>query len=185
MVVVDDAEVAAFAVDGFDRRRRVVLTTGLLALLSEPPLRRAVIEHERSHLRHHHLMFRLAIEFAVRLNPILRPTIDVVEDALERWADADAADRVGADVVARALVTVALAAPSAMSPVALPLTGGQVAKRVAALVDPPRRRGWMTWLVLPVALVAMAAVIALVIDIDLTEDVLHTAADLARASVGR
>ena len=83
ITVTRDAAIDAFAVDGTTTNRRVVLTTGLLQELTDPALQQAVIEHERSHLRHHHLLYRLAVETAAATNPLLRPIRHCVDEALE------------------------------------------------------------------------------------------------------
>ena len=59
--------VVAFAIEDTTATRRVVLTAGLLHALPDPALRRAVIEHEQAHLRHHHLLYRLAAESSVQI----------------------------------------------------------------------------------------------------------------------
>lgn len=97
--MTSNPDVDAFAVDGTATTRRVVPTTGLLREL-DPALSQAVIAHERSHLQHHHLLYRLAVETAVGVNPLLRPVRRTIDEALEAWADDDAAHPTGRVTVA-------------------------------------------------------------------------------------
>lgn len=106
----------AFAVDGTATTRRVVPTTGLLREL-DPALSQAVIAHERSHLQHHHLLYRLAVETAVGVNPLLRPVRRTIDQALEAWAGDDAAHSTGRVTVA----TLHVARPGPVSPSSMQL----------------------------------------------------------------
>jgi Zn-dependent protease with chaperone function len=141
LIVLDDDRPDAFATPGL--RGRIVVTTGLLQLLSSQE-RRVVFAHERSHVAHRHAWWILAADLAAAANPLLAPTSRAVAHAVERWADEDAAMEV-ADrrLVARAVGRVALlrhrftprhsAGPSAV--------GGDVPDRVRALLEPtPERR---------------------------------------------
>jgi hypothetical protein len=139
LVVVDSDRADAFATPGWSGR--IVVTTGLLRGLSATE-RRAVLEHERSHLRHRHAWWLLAADLAAAANPLLRASARTVAHSVERWADEDAAAAV-ADrrLVARAVGRAALLrhASPAPSP-ALSALGGQVPDRVRALLAPPPRR---------------------------------------------
>lgn len=137
IVIADDNEIDAFAIDGLVATRRVIVTAGLLSALPEPALQRAVIEHEESHLRHHHLLYRLAVETAVLANPFLRPVAAVVNDALESWADDDAARATGPATVAAAIATVALSqANQPPRRIAFAIAGSATVRRVERLLHP-------------------------------------------------
>lgn len=179
VVVVPGAQPAAFAFSG-GRHARVIITTALLELLPDPALREAVIEHERSHLRHHHLLLRCVTEVAARLNPLLRPVVAAVNDATERWADEDAARQVGPETVARALLTVALAGSAPLPGVVSSLTGGPVPQRVQCLLEPPPRRRWAVGLLVLLVMTSVAAVGAMTLDVDVAEDILIAASHLGR-----
>lgn len=155
LVVVDSDRADAFATPGWSGR--IVVTTGLLRALSAAE-RRAVLEHERSHVRHHHAWWLLAADLAAAANPLLRAAARTVAHGVERWADEDAA-AVVADrrLVARALGRAALLRQAGTSPsLALSAVGGQVPDRVRALLAPPPRRhlGYLAVLGVLLALVA-------------------------------
>jgi beta-lactamase regulating signal transducer with metallopeptidase domain len=124
---------------------RIVLTSALLAALS-PAEQRVVIAHERAHLRHWHAWLLLLADLAEAANPLLRPTLGVIRHTVERWADEDAARRIGdRRLVARTIARVALLRhDNASSPLAPAVTGGEVPRRVRALLSPrPRSRPWL------------------------------------------
>ena len=129
---------------------RVVVSTALLRGLTVAQ-RRAVLAHETSHLTHGHVWWVLVADMAAAVNPLLRPNAHVVDLAVERWADEDAAIQV-ADrrLVARTLATTALLTRETRARrAALAAATGSVPHRVAALLDPaPRIRA------VPVALLA-------------------------------
>ncbi|MFF9983154.1 M56 family metallopeptidase [Streptomyces erythrochromogenes] len=136
VAVLPDEAPYAYALPG--RRDRIVVTTGMLAALSAPE-RRALFAHERVHLTAHHHRFLLAVQLAARANPFLRPLRSAVMHTAERWADEEAAVRVGSRrTVARAVGKAALVSrgtPSAtLAGFAAP---GPVPRRVAALLGPP------------------------------------------------
>lgn len=135
LVVIDDGALHAYAVPG--RVGRVVVSTGLLRQLSAPQ-RRAVLAHERAHLRHRHYLYAQLVRLAAAANPLLRPVVHAVDLTIERWADAVAVKEVGdAVTVAHALGRVALAQPRLPAP-ALG-AGHDVVERVRDLLEPPRR----------------------------------------------
>jgi len=113
----------------------VVVSTGLLAPLSTDE-RRAVLAHERAHLRLGHHRYLLAVELSQAILPFLKPLGAQVRHATERAAD-EAAASVVADrhVVARAISAVALAPGFGAVP---SLGGGSVTRRVEALLWPHR-----------------------------------------------
>ncbi|MER5964473.1 M56 family metallopeptidase [Streptomyces sp. NPDC002057] len=142
VVVLPDANPYAYALPG--RKDRVVVTTAMLATLTGPE-RRALFAHERVHLTARHHRFLLTVQLAARANPFLRPLRTAVAYTTERWADEDAATRIGSRrVVARAVGKAALISRGAP---AVTLAGfasaGPVPRRVAALMGPaPAARLW-------------------------------------------
>ncbi|WP_163568935.1 M56 family metallopeptidase [Fodinicola feengrottensis] len=118
---------------------RIVITTALLRVLTAQQ-RHALLAHERSHLAHRHSWWLLVADLAAGVNPLLRPTATAIAQAVERWADEDAATVVGdRRLVATAVATAALARRRSVSP-GLAAAGGHVPRRVRALLAPPPRR---------------------------------------------
>jgi hypothetical protein len=162
LVVVDDPSVDVFAVPAL--RGRIVASRALLASLP-PDERRAVLEHEAAHLRHHHHRYRLAAELAAAVNPLIRPLVPAMHYATERWADEAAAGTVGdRAVVARALARTGLRSvdrrPAPWSAAALHAVAGSssVVRRVEALLVPaPRPRPQLVAVVVAVLAVTFAA----------------------------
>ncbi|MFI1018019.1 M56 family metallopeptidase [Streptomyces sp. NPDC020965] len=142
VAVLPDETPYAYALPG--RPGRVVVTTGMLAGLDAGE-RRALFAHERAHLTARHHRFLLVVQLAARANPFLRPLRTAVIYTAERWADEDAAVKVGSRrSVARAIGRAALVSRGA--PV-VTLAGfaaaGPVPRRVAALLGPaPVPRVW-------------------------------------------
>jgi Zn-dependent protease with chaperone function len=126
---------------------RVVVSTAMLQALPADE-RRVLLAHEAAHLRHqHHLCAQLA-ELGAAANQALRPLARAVRDAIERWADEDAAAATGdRSVAARALVRAGLARQQATGPrgglrAALAAADSPMVYRARALLapPPPRRR---------------------------------------------
>ncbi|MEY7978986.1 M56 family metallopeptidase, partial [Streptomyces pilosus] len=143
VAVLPDAVPYAYALPG-GRRGRVVVTTGLLEQLG-PAERRALFAHERAHLAGRHHRFLLAVQLAARANPFLRPLRTAVAYTAERWADEDAAQRVGSRrTVAHAIGRAALVSRGTPVPTLAGLAAaGPVPRRVAALLGPaPAVRRW-------------------------------------------
>lgn len=136
LAVVDDPVPAAFALPGAPGR--IVVSSGMLQALDGAE-RRALLAHERAHLRHRHHLFLLVFQLTAAVNPLLRPLTHAGAFALERWADEEAVATV-ADrrLVARAVARAALAAKRAPQP-DMAATGGPVPQRVKALLAPPTR----------------------------------------------
>jgi hypothetical protein len=133
VVMAADDEPLAVALPG--RPGRILLTTGMVRLLS-PRERAAVLAHERAHLKHRHHLLMAAAGAAAATSPLLRPVRDSVAYLIERWADEDAATEVGSrDLVARAVAKAALATTDRKP--ALGVHGGSVVRRVRALQSPP------------------------------------------------
>jgi Zn-dependent protease with chaperone function len=95
LTVVDDEAADAFAVPGLTSRQgRVVVSTGMLAVL-DAPQRHALLAHERAHLSGRHHLFLAAAHLAASANPLLRPAERAVAYTIERWADERAAEVTG------------------------------------------------------------------------------------------
>lgn len=153
LAVLDTPACSAFAVPG--RPGRIVVTTAMLRRL-EAAQRRALLAHERAHLRQHHHLFQSVTAVAAALNPLLRPLREAVALSCERWADEAAANTASRRDVADALQRTAGARPPAPA-VALAAAGADVSARLAALEGPaPRLRPGRA--VLLVALLAVAVV---------------------------
>jgi Zn-dependent protease with chaperone function len=150
VAVLDSPVPDAFTTPGLTGR--IVVTTGLLRALDSGQ-RRALLAHERSHLAHRHVWWRLAADLAAAANPLLRPTATAVAHATERWADEDAAAAVGSRrLVATAIAAAAVArrrhGPVDAAAPAPAAVGGHVVRRVSALLaPPPTRRPVLTTLV--------------------------------------
>ncbi|WP_105975514.1 M56 family metallopeptidase [Streptomyces geranii] len=146
VAVLPDATPYAYALPG-GRRDRIVVTTALLDRL-EPAERRALFAHERAHLAARHHRHLLAVQLAARANPFLRPLRTAVAYTAERWADEDAAQKVGSRrTVARAIGRAALVSRAAPPAAFVGFAGfaapGPVPRRVAALLGPaPLGRRW-------------------------------------------
>jgi len=144
VIVVDSEQPDAFTTPW--PGGRIVLTSALLAALT-PAEQRVVIAHERAHLRHQHAWWLLLADLAEAANPLLRPTVGVVQHAVERWADEEAALVIGdRTLVARTVARVALLRHDTNArQVAPAATGGHVPRRVQALLSArPRRQPWLT-----------------------------------------
>lgn len=137
VAVVDDDAPMAFALPGAPGR--VVVSRGMLRCLGDVE-REALFAHERAHLRGRHHLFQALWRLTAALNPLLRPLATAGGFVLERWADEEAARRVGdRRAVAHAVGRAALASTALRRP-ALAATGGAVPQRVRALMGPPPAR---------------------------------------------
>jgi Zn-dependent protease with chaperone function len=124
----------AFALPG--RPGQIVVSQGMLQLLDGDE-RRALLAHERAHLDLHHHRYLRAAELAGAFLPILRPLVIRVRLATERWADEEAATRIGdRHLVARALARASLAQPQ-LNFGMLGMSDSGVVARVEALLEPP------------------------------------------------
>jgi hypothetical protein len=135
-VVVDHDAPAAWCLPGRDRR--IVVTTGALRALDAEQLR-AVVAHERAHLRgRHHLVLTAAdaIARAFPLLPLCRHAGLEIASLVEMLADDSAARSHGRAVLAAALVGVADAGvrPSR----ALAVGGPNALRRMRRMLVPPR-----------------------------------------------
>ncbi|MFJ9542227.1 M56 family metallopeptidase [Streptomyces sp. NPDC101225] len=137
LAVVDDDAPTAFALPGAPGR--VVVSRGMLRCLGDVE-RDALFAHERAHLRGRHHLFQALWRLTAALNPMLRPLASAGGFVLERWADEEAAQRVGdRKAVAHAVGRAALASTASRRPV-LAVSGGSVPQRVRALLGPPPAR---------------------------------------------
>jgi peptidase M48-like protein len=184
LLVVDEESVDVFAVPA--ARGRIVASRRLLEALS-PAERRALLAHENAHLDHHHYAYRVAVDLAAAVNPLLRPLARSVRYATERWSDEVAAATVGdRRVVAAALAHASLHRCGTRRPAgvaaAMHAVQGAVVERVDALLAPPPRR--QPLIVLGVLALVAATVFASVdaqADTDLMFDHVTTAGPVATA----
>lgn len=161
LVVAPVARPEAFAVPGrWGHPGQILITHGMLRTL-DPAQRRALLAHERAHLRCRHHDQRALVEIAAALNPLLIPARDAVAYLVERVADEHAATAVGdRRVTADALAAAALGGrPGSGSPGVLAYSRYGVPRRVAALHAPalPERRLPPMLLILLAGLTAAAA----------------------------
>jgi hypothetical protein len=166
LVVLDSDRPDAFAtpVDG----GHVVVTTGMLRALHTDEVR-ALLEHERSHLRNRHAWWMLAAQVCGAVNPMLSGVVRAAGHAVERCADEDAARTVGdRRLVARTLARAALHVHDTVGAVSLGAPGtvgamnGTVLVRVESLLrEPPRRHvvATVTLLALALSTVTWAAAV--------------------------
>jgi Zn-dependent protease with chaperone function len=164
---VDSPIPDAFAVPG--PRAVVVVTSALASKLNDDELR-AVVEHERAHLGGGHSMLIQAVQFAARLNPLLRSWGAAIRFAAERAADerAAAGDR-GAAL--RAVARAALLCSATATPAWVGIGGrpGEVMRRVDALRRPgPRPQ--RAWLLAAATVVVLALGANFVVVADVVQD---------------
>lgn len=114
LVVLDTAQPLAFALPGRDGR--IVVSSAMLQRLDGPG-RAVLLAHERTHLVERHDRFRAMTAAAAAVNPLLVIVAGRVDFALERWADEEAARKVGdRRLVAATLITAALGNAPASRP---------------------------------------------------------------------
>ena len=170
VAVVQDDSADAYALPG--PRGRIVITTGMLAALSEAECG-VLLAHERAHAAGRHYLFTALARLSAAANPLLRPMAAAISYSVERWADERAAVVSGsrllaARTIAKAALAAAGAPPARMSTAgvlaAVPSRAelrkaGSVPRRVDALLCPPPPRRIML-LLLAIALVAAAGLAA-------------------------
>lgn len=144
LIVIDDDQPDAYALPGLTGR--VIVSTSMLRALP-PGERRVLLAHEAAHLRHHHHLYALLADLGAAANPLLRPLARAVRDAIERWADEEAAAEVAdrrltAQAIARAGLARATATSSRRpTQAALGAVDSRVGDRAKALLAPrPRPR---------------------------------------------
>jgi Zn-dependent protease with chaperone function len=155
LVITRDDRPAAYAVPS--RAGAIVVSTGMLALLSAPE-RQALLAHEEAHLRHRHAVYVLLADLAAAANPLLRPLAGRVRLAVELHADQDAAAEIGdhravARALARASLAVSAAGPGPHGSLAMGQT--DACARIRALTEPPRRR--RSWAVAAALILILAS----------------------------
>lgn len=156
LCVLERSDRQAFAIPG--RPGRIVATSGMLHAL-DGQQRRALIAHERAHLRHRHHLHQAAAALAVSVNPLLARLPGALELSCERWADEDAASLCRRSTVAAALVRAATTTRIATSAAVLAAGGADIAARLAALNAPaPRLRLWRLVVCTGLAVAAVVAV---------------------------
>jgi hypothetical protein len=135
LVVLPTHQLVAYAVAG--PQDQVVVSDGLLATLDEDELA-AVIDHERSHLAHHHarlLLLATVVDAALGWIPAIGRSCREMQLAVERWADEDAgATRRSRAALASALQKVTLEGPIPMLAFKTRCT---VEHRLTAIASPP------------------------------------------------
>jgi hypothetical protein len=166
VAIIDHPVPEAMALPGW--HGSILVTSGMLHCLraDEQPV---LLAHERSHVRGRHWLFRLSCRVGAALLPALRSTVPACDQALERWADEDAAVVVGSrQLVATAIARAALAASKReASTVLVPaISDGAVVQRVEAMLAPSPRSRWG-----PAAVVALLVAVALTAAIDAERDV--------------
>ncbi|WP_427892921.1 M56 family metallopeptidase [Kribbella sp. GL6] len=147
-VIVDESRPVAYSLA--DRAGTIVLTSGLLGVLT-PDQVAAVIAHEQAHLRgRHHSLLASAAVVAGTLPalPLLRELSAVVRRLIEMQADDVAARAHAPETIAAALFTVATGQPAGSLPItpasALAAGDSDAVARVRRLLLPPAmltRRG--------------------------------------------
>jgi hypothetical protein len=164
--IEESDEIYAFAVPGGLWRHAsmgsIVVSTGMLRLLSQAE-RSALVAHEDAHLRLHHHRYLLIGRVVAAVVPPLRPLTQRLDWLVERWADETAASTIGdRDAVATAIARAAIATdrrPAEMLSFGADSTVG----RVEALLRPPIRSSVGADLVLGAA--GLGAVVATVTEV--------------------
>ncbi|HKT01829.1 MAG TPA: M56 family metallopeptidase [Rugosimonospora sp.] len=141
LIVIEHERPDAFATPG--AAGRIVITTGLLRALTADQ-RRALIAHETSHIVRHHAWWLFGAALTSAANPMMTPMSRAVAHLVERWADEDAARevtdrRLVAETVAHAALLTRHREPGWRPSAAPAATGGDMPKRVRALLEPPQQ----------------------------------------------
>ncbi|MGH3298757.1 MAG: M56 family metallopeptidase [Trebonia sp.] len=174
VAILDDDAPAAYCMPC--GRYRVVISAGALAVLGTEQLR-AVLAHERAHLRsRHHLLLSVAAALARAFPrvPLFAQAEPELRRLAEMAADDAAARRQGRDQLAKALVILSKAAAR---PAALAAGGPAAVARIQRLLDPPRpRQARRARLAVAVGLLLPAAVACL--------PLIMAACDVTRSPLG-
>lgn len=160
VTVLEHAGPAAYLVPG--RQRRIVVTTGALALLSDGELA-AVLAHERAHAAGRHHLLRDGARLLERAFPriaLFATAREQIARLMEMRADEVAGVRHAPIDLARALA--AMATGSAAPAQGLAATGGDAVERMHRMLRPPaplRRatRGGLLAAMTAVAMLPLAA----------------------------
>lgn len=184
LVVVDNTVPDAYAVPR-GRAGRVVVSTGMLRAL-DPDERRVVFAHEAAHLHHHHHLYRAGAACAAGLNPLLFALPGAVRHLTERWADEEAAEHVGdRRLAAHALAHAALARgkPQTACTGAGAIHGGDVPRRVTALLAPRPKLGPAASVLAAVLAISVVATVEVSRDTDALFDIAQSAPHAHRVAV--
>jgi len=139
-------------------RSRIHASRGLMALGNH--VAGAALAHERAHVRHRHLMWRMLCTLfaAAHLPPVATAIRERLALCQEMLADSEAAQELG-DPLRVAESLVALARLGRASAAGLSFTHGDLGARVRALLHPTQPRGpWVGWLLVSVALALFSLV---------------------------
>lgn len=152
LVVVDEPAAYAFAVPG--RPGHIVASSGLLRALDSSE-RRALLTHERAHLRHRHELHLALVQICASACPALALLPQAARLACERWADETAAATTDRTAVASALA-IAARTSVRLPAHALAIAETAVTYRVEAMrTARPHLRWWLV--AIPVGLLASVA----------------------------
>jgi len=140
LMVVDSPTPMAFALPG--RPVRIVVSTTMLRSLDASD-RRVLLAHERAHLRLHHHLYQAAVDLGAAVSPVLIPLRARVRFSMERWADEESADELGARrPIARALVRAGRATAAQPTPSLAFGATGVPARVEALLANQPTSPRW-------------------------------------------
>ncbi|MFT4264141.1 MAG: M48 family metalloprotease [Nocardioides sp.] len=135
LTIIEDESQMAYAVPGHGGGR-VVVSRGLLRRLSGPQ-RKALLAHEKAHLRHRHHWYAQVAILSAKANPLLAPLRDATLLAIERWADQEAVTAVGNPAVVAEAIGVSALAMASGPATALGAAQSDVVARVRLLLSPP------------------------------------------------
>lgn len=157
LVVTPRASTGAYALPG--RPGRIVVSQPLLSELSAGQ-RRALLAHERAHLEYGHHWHLAVVTITTAVNPLLFGLRRATEQAVERWADEEAAAEVGDRRLVASTLEAAAVFLGPRPSLALAAAANTVPARVAALLaPPPQRRSVPMALVMLLLLVGVASVL--------------------------
>lgn len=133
LAYIDTDEVYAYTLPG--PAGTIAISDGLRRTLDDDELD-FVIAHERAHARHRHDRYKLLALLATAFVPPIATVARRLSYHLERWADEEALDDIGADrhLAARTIAKVALAGTTPNA--ALGIADHGIAARATAMLDP-------------------------------------------------
>lgn len=138
--LVDHAAAAVYCVPGRRGENRILVTSGAYSLLTPDQLS-AVIEHERTHLRHRHhgaIMFADIVHTLLGWSGVLRHYPQQVRRLSEMVADDCAAKRWGDRAVATALLKMCTVSTPEQGHNLVAMTGADPAERIRRLLADSR-----------------------------------------------
>ncbi|WP_309615866.1 M48 family metalloprotease [Salinibacterium sp.] len=155
LMVLDDPRFYAYAVPvGMGT---IIVSTAMLNSLTENE-RKALLAHERAHLKHRHRLHRTITSLAAATNPLLNRVHREMELQTERWADETAAAQTTRAVTATSLAKAALASTGSPK-AALAYVSNHVRDRITALAVPPPISNWNQ--AVPIAIAGVVISVAL------------------------